>query len=148
MKINWGTGIVIAIVCFMSFILFFVIRVSTNDKYEHELVTEDYYNEELKFQNTIDKQHNAQSLSTKLKWVKTDEGLMIEFPLDLDFKAISGIIKFYRPSNKAFDFSVPLKLNSHNINIKSKKLLEGRWNLIVDWSYLNNDYLFKEKIVY
>ena len=40
MKFNWGTGIVIAIMAFMGFILYFVITMSTNNSYSHDLVTE------------------------------------------------------------------------------------------------------------
>ena len=37
MKINWGTGIVIAFALFMSFILFFVFKVQSDSKYDNEL---------------------------------------------------------------------------------------------------------------
>jgi hypothetical protein len=36
MKINWGTGIAIAIALFMAFILYFVIKVQSNSKYDNE----------------------------------------------------------------------------------------------------------------
>ena len=48
MKINWGTGIVIALVLFMSFILYFVITITIQPKYSYDLVHEEYYKEELK----------------------------------------------------------------------------------------------------
>ncbi len=41
-KINWGTGIVIAMVLFIIFILSFVYKTIAVDKYEHHLVSEDY----------------------------------------------------------------------------------------------------------
>ena len=41
MNINWGKGIVIAFVLFMSFILYFVIKVQSDDKYDNELVTQE-----------------------------------------------------------------------------------------------------------
>jgi hypothetical protein len=55
MKINWGTSIFIAFVCFISFIMYFVITMSTDSAYKHDLVIEDYYGQELQFQNDIDK---------------------------------------------------------------------------------------------
>ena len=36
MKINWGTGIVIVIAAFISFIMYFVITMNTNNKYSYE----------------------------------------------------------------------------------------------------------------
>ena len=47
MKLNWGTGIVIAMISFMIFILTFVYRSVVMDEYQHELVSEDYYGDEL-----------------------------------------------------------------------------------------------------
>ena len=64
MKLNWGTGIVIAFGLFMTFILFFVFKVQSNSKYDNELVTENYYQQELKFQSNIDKEENSKNLKT------------------------------------------------------------------------------------
>lgn len=50
MKFNWGTGIVIAIAGFMSFIIYFVITMSTDKNYSYDLVTDKYYQQELKYQ--------------------------------------------------------------------------------------------------
>ena len=43
MKFNWGTGIVLAFIAFISFIMYFVISMNTNNKYDHDLVSENYY---------------------------------------------------------------------------------------------------------
>jgi len=80
MKINWGTGIVIAFIAFISFIMYFVVNMNVNKKYDHDLVTEDYYKKELEFQNDIDKETNAKNLVENLSWKKTTEGLVITFP--------------------------------------------------------------------
>ena len=76
MKINWGTGIVIAFGLFISFILFFVIRVQSNTKYDNELVTEEYYKREATVQNDIDKQQKALTLNDKVTFIKTNEGIV------------------------------------------------------------------------
>ncbi len=90
MKINWGTGIVIAFVAFIAFIMYFVINMNLNKKYVHDLVTEDYYQEELLHQNEIDKVDNAKDLKENVSWKKTDDGILISFPKDLDYKNITG----------------------------------------------------------
>ncbi len=56
MKFNWGTGIVLAFIGFIGFIMYFIVSMHTDTKYDHDLVTEDYYKQELEFQNDIDKQ--------------------------------------------------------------------------------------------
>ncbi|MFC7445473.1 cytochrome cbb3 oxidase maturation protein CcoH [Mesoflavibacter sp. HG96] len=148
MKFNWGTGIVIAFVGFISFIMYFVINMSTNKKLDHDLVTEDYYKQELLYQNDINKEKNASKLLGKLSWKKSAEGMIITFPEDLDYNEIKGKVFLYRPSNKQLDFETTFSLSNHNLLIPDKRLLDGRWNIKIDWNYKGNNYLFKEEILY
>lgn len=148
MKINWGTGIVIAFACFITFIMYFVISMSTNKKYNHDLVIEDYYGEELKFQDDINKEAQSKTLVTDITWLKTDEGIQILFPTNLAFDKIEGKVFLYRPSNKHLDFETPISLSNHNLLIPDKRLLGGRWNLKVDWTYNDKSYMYKKEIVY
>lgn len=148
MKFNWGTGIVLAFIGFISFIMYFVITMSTNDKYNHELVTEDYYNQELELQKNIDKEKNAKALKQDITWKKTEEGLLLNFPEDLDAKKITGTVFLYRPSNKQFDFETPFSLSNHHLLIPDNRLLGGRWNIIVDWTYNETPYRYKKEIIY
>lgn len=148
MRINWGVGIVIAFVLFIGFIMFFVIKMNTEDKYDHDLVTDEYYQEELKYQDAIDKESNAKTLKTDIQWKKTDDGILIEFPSDLDYNKISGKVFLYRPSNKQLDMEIPISLSNHYLLIPDDRLLDGRWNISVDWQYNQTEYLFKEEMVY
>ena len=148
MKINWGTGIVLAFIGFISFIMYFIITMTTNDKYDFDLVTEDYYGAELKFQSEIDKETHSKTLETNLKWTKTKEGILINFPENLDLKDIEGNVFLYRPSNKQFDFEIPISLSNHTLLIPDKRLLGGRWNIKVDWKHHKNEYLYKSEINY
>ena len=54
----------------------------------------------------------------------------------------------YRPSNKQFDFEIPISLSDHTLLIPDNRLLDGRWNIIVDWSYNKEEYLYKQNIIY
>jgi hypothetical protein len=148
MKINWGTGIIIAFIGFISFIMYFVVNMNINKKYDHDLVNEDYYKEELEFQNDINKETNAKNLSEDLKWIKTDEGLIITFPESLNTQNIVGKVFLYRPSNKQLDFETPISLSNYNLLIPDKRLLDGRWNIKVDWQYNGIAYLYKKEIIY
>ncbi|MBT8260290.1 MAG: FixH family protein [Flavobacteriaceae bacterium] len=148
MKINWGTGIVIAFILFIGFILYFVINMSANKKYNHDLVTEEYYKKELEYQNDIDKLENAKTLEKNITVTKTQEGLLINFPDNLNFKDIKGKIFLYRPSNKQLDFETSFSLSKPNLLIPDKRLVDGRWNIVIDWQYKNKLYLYKDSLVY
>lgn len=148
MKINWGTGLVIGMVLFIAFIMYFVIKISTDKNYDYDLVTEEYYKKELVYQKEIDAEENSNTLENNISGKKTAEGWLLTFPDNLDVSKISGTVSLYRPSNKKLDFDLPLKLSGHNLLIPDERLVAGRWNTIVQWEYEGERYLFKEEIVY
>jgi nitrogen fixation protein FixH len=148
MKINWGTGIAIAIGLFMAFILVLVVKMTTDKDYNHDLVVEEYYKKELAFQDEIDAQKNASLLSEKIKGSKVAGGWLLAFPKELESKKIRGTVFLYRPSNKQLDFDFPIELSGLNLLIPDESLLDGRWNITVDWEYNGRSYLYKESINY
>lgn len=148
MKINWGTGLVIGMVIFIAFILFLVITMTTDDTYNHDLVTEEYYKKEMAYQEEIDAEENLKLLPSALKTMRVPEGWQINFPEELDPSKINGTMFLYRPSSKQLDFDFPIVLSGLNLLIPDKRLLDGRWNIIIDWEYEGINYLYKESIFY
>ena len=148
MKINWGTGIVIAIGLFMAFILFLVFKMTTDKGYEHDMVVEEYYKKELAFQEEIDAEKNALSLSESIKGKKVASGWLLTFPKELKSSKIEGSVFLYRPSNKQLDFDFPIELSGLNLLIPDERLLDGRWNITVTWEFNGKPYLYKESITY
>jgi len=148
MKINWGTGIVIGFVLFIGFIMFMVVSMMTDKNYEHDLVTKEYYKAELVYQEEIDAETNAQNLPENVSVRNSKQGITISFPKSLDYSAIKGNVSFYRPSNKKLDFNVPIVLSSSKLLIPDNDLLEGRWDIKVNWTYEGVHYLYKDKTTY
>ena len=148
MKLNWGTAIVIAFIGFIGFIMFFVVRMSTDDKYNHELVADDYYQQELEYQNDIDKVENAKALSEEISYTKTEEGLLLSFPKEIDQLKIEGKVFLIRPSNKQLDFEMPISLSNHYLLIPDNRLLDGRWNIRIEWTEGKETYLYKSALTY
>lgn len=146
MKINWGTAIVIAFAIFISFILYFVIHVQSDSKYDNELVVEEYYKHDAKFGDEMARIQNAQDLAQKPVIANSSEGITIVFPDVFVPKNIKGKVAFYRPSNKKFDFEIPISLSGSSLNVSKKRLLGGRWNINMEWQYEGKQYLTKEII--
>ncbi len=148
MKINWGTSIVIAIISFMAFILYLVITMTTNQEFTHDLVTEEYYKQELTFQDQLDRETNSKNLTTNIGVERTDEGILVNFPQDLDLNDIKGNINLYRPSNKEQDFTIPVNLTAHQVLIPARHLESGRWNIEINWTYGSESYYFKKELIF
>lgn len=147
MKINWGTGIVIAFVLFISFILYFVLQMTFSSDYDEEMVQENYYQEEYVFQQAIDALNNGRALKQNIEVKKESEAFYIHFPQAFDYKDISGTIYMYRPSDKKLDFKIPIQLENSSYAIPSDMLAKGKWEMTINWQHEEIDYRYK-KVVY
>ncbi|WP_304138651.1 FixH family protein [Mesonia mobilis] len=143
-KLNWGVGIVITIACFIGFIMFFVIKMSTDKKYDHDLVTEEYYKQELAYQDQIDAQQNSARLAKNIQVEVTAEGIQILFPSEK--QNIKGEVSLYRPSNKKLDLEIPISLENQQMLIPAEKLVEGKYKLSINWKSNKTTYLYKKDL--
>ena len=148
MKINWGTGIVLAFIGFISFILYFVIVATTDERASHDLVTDDYYEQELAFQDEIDAEKNARKFSGEFSFKKVESGLQVNWPAALREKNIQAQVSLYRPSNKHLDFDLSVNLSNSHLLIPDNRLLDGRWDIKFRWTEAGEDYLIKKSLTY
>lgn len=146
MKINWGTGIVIAFALFMTFILYFVFEVQSNSKYNNDLVVEEYYKHDSHFQDEMARIQNAHDLQHKPLISYDENGVKIAFPATFESDKVKGNVLLYRPSNKKFDFDTQIALTNSSLLIPQKKLIKGRWDVNMEWEYKGTKYLSKEVI--
>jgi hypothetical protein len=146
MKINWGTGIVIAFGLFMTFILYFVFEVQSNSKYDNDLVVEEYYKHDSHFQDEMARIQNAHDLQQRPTIEYVTDGVEIIFPAKFESNKIKGNILLYRPSNKKFDFNTPISLTKSSLLIPKNKLIKGRWDVNMEWQYDGKKYLSKEVV--
>jgi hypothetical protein len=147
-KINWGWGIVIALATFMIFIGTIVFQLIFNKKYDHQLVSENYYKDELLFQLEMNKLENAKKLTENIIIQNKDGKLQVIFPTNFDYSKIEGTISFQYVIDDQFDFDQKIELKNNILEVDSIKFIKGTWNLKVDWKYQEVSYLFKEKIHY
>ena len=90
MKFTWGHGIVVALGLFISFILY-LIFVFPIGKQNSELVTENYYEDELSYQKVIDAKNNAETLATKPQYAQLPYGIRIAFTKDIKNENVTPI---------------------------------------------------------
>lgn len=137
-KLNWGTGILIGIIVFVVISISMTVIFMTQDV---SLVSDNYYEKSLSYQNEIDKQSRTKSLDEQVKINFNGEVINILFPSSYLNKNISGEIYFYRPSNPKLDFKIPLELNEEgNQWILVKDFEKGFWRIKLNWVMNGNGY--------
>jgi hypothetical protein len=145
-KPNWGTSIVIAFLLFISFILYFIVKVQSNSKYDNELVVEEYYKHDAHYSEELDKSQNAEDLKSKPEIAVTDEGVTISFPKEFKTEEIKGKVSLYRPSAKILDFEYPLQFSDSTMLIPKAEFAGGNWDMTLSWNYQGKEYIIKKQL--
>lgn len=148
MKINWGTGLVVGMVAFMGFILVLVTWMMTDKKFDHDLVTEEYYKQEMALPAELLAEQNVADLKIPMRSEKVKGGYEVYFPQEFDDKKLTGTVFLYRPSNKLLDFEFPLEVSNSRLLIPDSRLVGGRWNITISWTADGKNYLLKKQIIY
>lgn len=139
-KFTWGHGVIIALVAFMSFILTLIFIYARMPE-TFDLVTEDYYEEEIKFQDEIDAYKAADALKDSVT-IKVDEmGVTIKFPKEFNNANTKGTLQIYHPSKKMLDIKKDLQLNEDNAMIVPSKVLSPAiYTFKIKWRRDNINY--------
>ena len=137
---NWGRGITIAMIAFMSFILYMVFTLMSKNT---DLQSEDYYQKELNFENEISALKNTNKLKEKVKVTLNDTYVIIQFPNLEELDSIK--VELYRPNNDKDDqvFSVQ---ESKVVLIPKSKLKKGIYEMNIQYQVKRELYMQKESI--
>ena len=141
---NWGWNIVLAFTGFVVFIVYMVVRSFQTNV---DLVTENYYQQELQYQEQIEKMSNANLLTENLVITQEDKQLIIQFPQGITEK-ISGTINLFRPSDARFDLTEEIAMSDtqqHQLSVA--ELPTGYYKVKIDWKAEGKAY-YSEKSVY
>lgn len=147
MKINWGTGIAITFTLFAGGMIFLVWMCILQPQ---DLVSIDYYNREIAYQQQIDKTSNTSDLSHPLMigYDATQQTVSVGFPAEIINKQVTGTLHFFKPDNAALDFEVAVKPGqSLSQVVSASKMKSGLWHLKADWKAGANSYYQEESIV-
>ena len=142
-KITWGTGIFITIIIFVSFFTSFIIFSLTQDI---NLVSKDYFPEEIAYGQKLDKIKNADALKDKIKIEQKESKLIIIYPQNFKNKNISGKIIFYYVTDSKFDIDIDINITDHKQIINLLKYKKGRYYLQIDWKNIETEYFQEFKI--
>ncbi len=143
MKFNWGTGIALFYGTFVAILVFAVIRSTTHN---NSLVIDNYYEEDLKYQQHYNKLANAVNAEVAVN-INDDRQLVnLQFPERN--ASISGEVHFFRPSDESKDFKIAIGTNEQGKQVVPiAGLTSGLWKVKINWSLEGKDYYSEETIV-
>lgn len=136
---NWGKGIAIALSLFIGFILFLAITLMSQ---KVDLVSEDYYQKEIVFEDEIVARKNAAAIESKMEISQTDQFLVVKIP-EGTFEGIQ--MKLKRPNDDRLDISFTIE-GTHLFMVDKNKLEEGRYDIALEFMYDNEPCHQRENI--
>ena len=142
-KWNWGTGITLFIILFVSFILFRVYLTLQNPV---DLVEKDYYPKGLAFQDRIDEVNNANSVKDKFVIEQTERGVIVHLPT---MHPDTGSLHVFRPSDEDMDILLQLHPDSTMaIRFDTKQFHRGKYIMKLYWEELGNRYYLEKNFFF
>ncbi|MDQ2769688.1 MAG: FixH family protein [Bacteroidota bacterium] len=142
----WPYAIVAVFVLFAIYIGSMVYHAMQTDV---NLVSADYYQQELVHQQRIDAETRAAALPTpvQIRHEPTRQRLTLQLPTALAGQAIAGQVHFFRPSNQNLDFTVPLRpAPDLQQSINTSKMALGFWRVQVEFTAGGQAYFIEKDL--
>lgn len=145
---NWGHGVVLALGCFIVFILSMVIFFPMG-KDNAEMVTENYYEEELLYQNVIDAKNRADTLQIKPAYSQNKKKIKVTFPKHINNKNSTFKFELKRTNDKNLDIKKVTELDHNNsIIIPESVLKHGNYILKLSWTKDKHEYQIDYDVIW
>lgn len=139
---NWGNKLILAFILFALFIGYMVF-ISFNTRFD--LVSSNYYNEELRYQDKLDAIKNTNKLSN-VEVFQNSNFLVIFLPKELKDSKISGNLLMYCETDGGKDFKKKFQ-DSLFIKIDKTKLQSKNYILKLNWTSDTTNYYFEKNII-
>lgn len=138
---NWGKGIIVALALFVGFILFLVITLMSQDV---DLVSEDYYKQEIDYEARIQKEQNGLNSAAKIKIVDQKSFVIIQLP---DSIALTNVfVNLKRPNDEKLDKSFKIE-GTKTFMLPKASLEKGKYDLTIEYTMNQKDCLLQQKII-
>ncbi len=141
MKLSIGHYITIAMIAFMSFILFLVFKATSTNV---DLTAEDYYKQEIEYENIIEAKSNSVGLENEINLIQDGDFTQIKFSDKIDLNRAKGTVHFYKANNsqadQVFQFSPEKSLQA----VKSADFEKGSYIIKVSWKIDDKDFYLEK----
>lgn len=141
---NFGVKITILYLSFVALILTLVFMCFRQNV---ELVSKDYYAQEIKFQDKINAINNEKNLAGSISHSVNGKQIALTIDSTLVSDDFEGTVNFFRPSDSSKDFQVKMNFTNNEQVISGTELIHGTYKLQLSWVSNKTNY-FKEEVIF
>jgi hypothetical protein len=144
MTLNWGHKLILVFLAFGAGMSFLVYQ-SMHTRYD--LVSKDYYKDELAYQQVIDATNRANQLTGNVIISQTGETLTLQLPAAMKHTVVTGDTWFYCATDAGKDRKIPLTMNEEAQQVINKKLfLPGNYTVKINWQSNGRQYYAQQTL--
>lgn len=140
----WPYGIIVTFVLFISATIGLVIMACGQ---KADLVSADYYEQEIRFQSQLDRAARARAVPAAVSYEAASHQIKIELPANRSDRASAGRIQLYRPSSANLDRKFNLDLNPQGVQcLDASALASGLWKVRVSWTEAHQEFYIERSV--
>ncbi len=145
MTLNWGHKLILTFCLFAGFMGFLAYKCFNTN---FDLVSKEYYKDELAYQQVIDGSNRANALSAAVSLQQEGENILLTLPKEMQGKTNKGNILFYCASDAKNDRKLDLNTNDQaQQNISAKSILPGNYTAKISWNTDGKFYYSEQNIL-
>lgn len=131
MTFNWGHKLTLGFLAFAGMMIYMVVQ-CMHTKYD--LVSKDYYKDELKYQQVIDDASRANQLSSRATVIQANNNIVVQLPNEMQQKTVTGSLLFYSADNAQKDKTLALQVNDQAVQtFDSRTFVPGNYTVKIQW---------------
>ncbi len=138
---NWGTKLTIVFILFAGMIITMVVMCMQQN---FDMVTDNYYEEELVYQDRIDAETNAAAFAGGIVFTMSPDSVILSMPPEGINGFKNGTIVFYRASDANLDVKNELHIDAAgHQKFDRKKFAAGNYEVNLSWEASGKNYFHK-----
>jgi hypothetical protein len=139
---NWGYKILIG---FSTFVIAMLCMVGVAMKQSNEMIDDNYYDKELKYQDKIDASNNLSAVAEKLSITDSGDVVVLQLPLATIGNNTTGTIECIRSAAQNKDVKMRLQVDATGKQVLPKTLfINGVYQLRLDWITNGTSYFHQQ----
>jgi hypothetical protein len=143
MRISWGWRIMILYGGFVAMIIALIVACSHQ---KIDLVSKDYYKDEIAYQQVLDASKNQADLAGVLSVHANEHAIVIDFPHEFSGQVVKGSVNLYSAANQAWDREFDITAVNNNMSISREHLQKTIYAIKVSYSVEGKSYYYETKI--
>jgi len=142
---NWGNKLLLTFIVFGCGIFYLVYR---SMKVETDLVSKEYYKDEIAYQQVIDGANSASQLRSNAQVVLQGDKIILQLPDEMKNEKVSGKAWFYCAADAKKDKHLSLQVNADAMQLIEKSFLApGNYTVKLNWESNQKQYYSERTLI-